>query len=148
MLRTPIKAPWNVVSMVCLESAILESPSLFTASIIQDPSNALVRLIDIDPDCDYSPVVDRFDYWNNDITTAHGIVYTNLQQNNTIPVKSVFVQTINTAMTDIDQVAKFLCHFTYETKAFRCYIGPYYLDEKKNITYVKLPGDIQPCFIE
>ena len=57
-------------------------------------------------------------------------------------------RTINTAMTDIDQVAKFLCYFTYETKAFRCYIGPYYLNEKQTITYVKLPGDIQPCYIE
>ena len=47
LLRTPIKSPWNVVSMVCLESAILDAPSLFTDSLIDDPSNALVRLVHI-----------------------------------------------------------------------------------------------------
>ena len=49
MLRTPIKAPWNVVSMVCLESAILDAPSLFTQTLIEDSSNALVRMIHVDP---------------------------------------------------------------------------------------------------
>ena len=34
---------------VCLESAILEAPSLYTQTIIQDKSNALVRIIDVDP---------------------------------------------------------------------------------------------------
>ena len=47
MLRTPIKAPWNVVSMVCLESAILEAPSMFTHSLIEDASNQMTKFITI-----------------------------------------------------------------------------------------------------
>ena len=78
MLRTPIKSPWNVVSMVCLESAILESPSLFTSSIIQDKPNVLVRMIDVDPACTYVPAHDHFDYWGTDNTTS-GTIFSSLQ---------------------------------------------------------------------
>ena len=88
----------------------------------------------------------RLDYWNDD-NTAHTVTKT-IEQTNNIPVKTMFTRTINTAMTDIDQVAKFLCEFIYQTKAFRCYIGPYYLKNETTITYVQLPGDLVPCYIE
>lgn len=148
MLRTPIKSPWNVVSMVCLESAILDAPSLFTSTLIYEKTNELVRMIDVDPDCPYVLIDDHFDYWRNDHFTDPSMKFSNLQQTNPSSMRSVMTQTINTAMTDIDNVAKFLCRFIFETKAFRCYIGPYYLNDIKQITYVKLPGDIQPCYIE
>ena len=47
MLRTPIKAPWNVVSMVCLESTILEAPSMISHSLLDDPSNQLTKYVSV-----------------------------------------------------------------------------------------------------
>ena len=48
MFRTPVKSPWNVVSMVCLESAILQAPSLFTTNIFNDASHKFERFFTID----------------------------------------------------------------------------------------------------
>ena len=64
MLRTPIKAPWNVVSMVCLESAILEAPSMFTHSLIDNKSNALIRIVNIGLSSGFTNT--RQDYWGSD----------------------------------------------------------------------------------
>ena len=71
MLRTPIKSPWNIVSMVCLESAILEAPSLFTYSLINNLSNACVRIIDRDEASAYETLTTRQDYWND---TDHSVL--------------------------------------------------------------------------
>ena len=145
MLRTPIKAPWNVVSMVCLESAILDAPSLFTQSLIEDPSNALIRIIHVDPAV-AAFTEDRLDYWSTDQSMVATASQT-FQQTNSKTIKDLFIKTIHTAMSDVDQVAKFLCEFIYNTRAFRCYIGPYY-KIGNTINYIKLPGDLEPCYIE
>ena len=63
MFRTPIKAPWNVVSMVCLESAILQAPSLFTTTILNNATNAFTRYVHIDPAANTPDLIQ--DYWGN-----------------------------------------------------------------------------------
>ena len=122
----------------------MDAPSLFTQGLIEDSSNALVRIIHVDEAAGYTDT--RLDYWNTDtsmVPTAIGTIH----QTNSATINSQFAKTIHTAMSDIDQVARFLCEFIYVTRAFRCYIGPYYKNGS-TITYIQLPGDIQACYIE
>ena len=78
MLRTPIKSPLNVVSMVCLESAILQAPSMFTPNIMDDVTNQFKRYIDISPSAGTEDNIQ--DYWlTKTISPVHGD--TNTQTN-------------------------------------------------------------------
>ena len=42
-LSSPINAPHNMVSMVCLESCIITPPSMFTDAVLKDGSNRFDR---------------------------------------------------------------------------------------------------------
>ena len=123
MLRTPIKAPWNVVSMVCLESSILEAPSMFiiTHSLIEDASNQLTRFIDIPPRSGFTNIYQ--DYWGTSNPTGGARA---TDQSNTRCMKDVLRSVVDLNLTNIEQVASFLAYFIYSTKAFRCYLGGYY----------------------
>ena len=128
--------------MVCLESAILEAPNMFTSSLI-DPSNQLMRVITISPSLGIMNTVQ--DYWGTDnICKA---VTNELYQTNTKSMKAVLTNTINASMIHIDQVAKFLCEFISQTKAFRCYLGPVTINAKNTVTYHTYSGDTQPAYI-
>ena len=113
--------------MVCLESAILEAPSVFTH-----------RIVNIGLSSGFTNT--RQDYWNSDNTSF--TVARLIDQTNWFPVKRILRNTLNSSMADVDEVAKFLCDFILKTKAFRCYLGSYYLDEKGTITYITQSGDI------
>ena len=143
IFRTPIKAPWNVVSMVCLESAILQAPSMFTPNIINDESNQFKRYIDISPDAGTTSNIQ--DYWSTKNATL--VDGTTNAQTNTRPIKDILQHTINANMSLIDLVAKFFCEFIFQTKAFRLYLGPYTLDSEGSPVYTTYPGDARPAYI-
>ena len=62
-------------------------------------------------------------------------------------MKEVLRSLIDVDLTNADQLAQFLVYFIYGTKAFRLYLGSYYVVDG-TITYVTQPGDIAPCYIE
>ena len=124
--------------MVCLESAILQAPSMFTPNIINDESNQFKRYIDISPEAGATSNIQ--DYWNTKNATLVG-GDTNAQTNST-PIKDILQHTINANMSLIDLVAKFFCEFIFQTKAFRLYLGPYTLDSKGSPVYTTYPGDV------
>ena len=142
MLRTPIKAPWNVVSMVCLESAILEPPSMLTHGLIDDTSNQLTRYIDIDA---YAGEINTLqDYWGNQDPTGGALP---TDQCNVRSMQAILRSVVYKNLTNLDEVAQFLTFFIYGTKCFRLYIGGYYMIGR-TVTYVTQAGDLQPCYIE
>ena len=53
-----------MVSMVCLESAILQAPSLFTPNILNDATNEFKRYVNIDAASGFTDTVQ--DYWRTD----------------------------------------------------------------------------------
>ena len=121
MLRTPIKAPWNVVSMVCLESAILEAPSMFAHSLREDASNQMAKFITISPQSGVTNIYQN--YWGETNPTGGARA---TDQSNTRCMKDVLRSVVDLNLTNIEQVASFLAYFIYSTKAFRCYLGGYY----------------------
>ena len=137
MFRTPIKAPWNVVSMVCLESAILQAPSLFTPNILNDATNQFKRYVTIDAASGFTDTVQ--DYWRTDNAAMIG-TDTNFQTN-IQPIQKLFLTTVNANMSNLEMVGKFFCSFLRETKAFRKYLGPYTVDAAGNPVYNTNPND-------
>ena len=129
MLRTPIKAPWNVVSMVCLESAILEAPSMFMHSLIDDESNQLVRFVDVSAESGFTKIYQ--DYWNESAGLFGGLRA--VVQSNMKTMKQIFKSTIHSNFTCVDRLAEFLMDFIYKTKAFRCYLGDHVTITKTEI---------------
>ena len=109
--------------MVCLESAILDAPSLFTDSLIDDPSNAFIRIIPICMTSGFENLAQ--DYWNSDnmIRTAPSVI----DPTNMRSMKYILRTTVGASMSHMDEAAKFLCDFIFKTKAFRCF-GSYYLN--------------------
>ena len=67
------------MSMVCLESAILEAPSMFKPHIMNDATNQFKRYIDISPLAGTEDNI--LDYWR-DKTTSLNYGVTNSQTNN------------------------------------------------------------------
>ena len=144
MFRTPITAPWNVVSMVCLESAILQAPSVFTTTILNDSTNAFKRYVHIDPTAGAADLVQ--DYWTKyNINAAAEL--TSKNQTNLQTIQSQFLSALNTTMDDTDVLAKFLDNFVQQTRAFKVYLGPYTVQDDGTYVYTTYPGDSQPAWI-
>ena len=109
------------MSMVCLESAILEAPSMVTHSLIQDESNQFTKFISISPMSGFTDIYQ--DYWGMSKPTGG---YNGVDQANTRSMKEALRSVVDLNLTNIDQVVQFFAYFIYSTKAFRCYLGGYY----------------------
>ena len=144
MLRAPIKAPWNVVSMVCLESAILDAPSLFTDSLIDDPSNQFLRFVNIGATSGVNPVV--FDYYNKAQVSTETYPR-DVDRTNAISMKDMLRKCVGVSLSRIDEVAKFLCDWIFTMKSFRLYFGGFYKNGD-TIIYYTPPGEPGPMYIE
>ena len=143
MFRTPITAPWNVVSMVCLESAILQAPSLFTTTILNDSTNPFKRYVHIDPAANTPDIIQ--DYWGNSNSAAQSTSkpsdQTNLQN-----IQSQFLSVVNSTIDDTDLLAKFLYNLVQSTRAFQIYLGAYTTASDGTIVYTTYPGDTEPAW--
>lgn len=137
-LRTPIISPMNMVSMVCLESATIKAPSMFSEALLNDPSNKFERRILTDGDLvpydvggtDYSVQ----DYWNTaDVNTAvcqgNGDGNTGgateeswLLPTNITPIKTIFSRTGNQTLSSPDTIGAFLYEFLMRTRCFKIII--------------------------
>ena len=106
--------------MVCLESAILDAPSVLTTSLIDDESNQLVRFIDIDANSGFTDIYQ--DYWGKSVITTSTSA---AKQYNSRSMKQILRNATLSNLTRVEQIANFLFEFIYRTRAFRCYLGGY-----------------------
>ena len=132
------------MSMVCLESAILDAPSLFTDSLIDDPSNQFLRFVNIGATSGVNPVV--FDYYNKAQVSTETYPR-DVDRTNAISMKDMLRKCVGVSLSRIDEVAKFLCDWIFTMKSFRLYFGGYYRDGD-TIKYYIPPGETNPNYIE
>lgn len=90
-LKTPIQSPWNQVSMVCLESVVIQAPSVIRKGLLDDTKNRLSV---------YNGGIGPYDYYSN-AAPAGGY-------NNSKSMKDVLWRCVDMDMTNTLNVARFL----------------------------------------
>ena len=93
-LRTPISTPDQMISMVCLESVIIEAPSMFCTSLINDAANEF--------DITSNSGGLTYDWYNSIPAGLVSLVGT------TDYMKDILTRCINNDMTNVDNIAKLL----------------------------------------
>ena len=95
MLRTPVIAPFNMVSMIHLESCVLQTPTCFFTAVMCSATNSFEV-------CNAAGTF-QYSLWKN-IYDADHTVQSNTQSMNTLLKKCVNIDTTNT-----NNQARFFC---------------------------------------
>ena len=66
---------------------------------------------------------------------------------NLLSVNSLFVTGVNSALVDVDSMARFLYTFVKKTRSFIIYLGPYTEKDSGTIVSTTHPGDTEPAWI-
>ena len=109
MLRTPVMAPLNMVSMINLESCVLQTPTYFSTTVLGSATNAF----------DVYNAAGAFQYslWKNINDAAHTV------QSNTQSMSTLLKKCVNIDMTNKNNLASFFCDFVTSMQLFKITFG-------------------------
>jgi len=109
MLRTPIISPMNVVSMVNLESCVLQTPTYFSTSVLGSNHNAF--------DVYNAAGTWQYSVWDTFKDGTHTV------QSNTQSLNTLLKKCVDIDMTNKTNLANFFCDFVTSMQLFKITFG-------------------------